>query len=123
MPAPAVIHCVAPSVITPPPPFESRCSDLAVQHVGHGLEAAVRVVGRALGLARRVLDGAHVVEQQERVGEAKVDAGERPAHLEALALEEPGRVDHGHHLAGDALGGARDPREGERVVGVTAACR
>ena len=28
MPAPAVIHCVSPSVIVPPPPFESWCSKI-----------------------------------------------------------------------------------------------
>ena len=28
MPAPAVIHCVSPFVITPPPPLESACSNV-----------------------------------------------------------------------------------------------
>ena len=69
MPAPAVIHWVAPSVMKPPPPL-SRGGRSPVQHVGHGLEAAVRVIGRALGLARGVLHGPHLIEQQERIGQA-----------------------------------------------------
>ncbi len=28
MPAPAVIHCVSPLVMTPPPPLESWCSKI-----------------------------------------------------------------------------------------------
>ena len=59
----------------------------AIDDVGHGLEAAVRVPGRALRLAGRVLDGADVVEQQERVGERELDARERAADEEAFALE------------------------------------
>ena len=87
MPPPAVIHWVSPSVITPPPPLESWCSKIAVDHVGDGLEAAVRVPRRALGLARRVVDLAHLVHVDERVEVGQVDAGEGPADGEALALE------------------------------------
>ena len=58
----------------------------AVDHVGHGLEAAVRVPGGALGLARRVLDLAHLVHVDERVEVGQVDAGEGAADREALAL-------------------------------------
>jgi hypothetical protein len=43
-------------------------SQPAVEHVRDGLEPAVRMVGRPLRFARRVLDRPHVVEQQERVG-------------------------------------------------------
>ncbi len=60
---------------------------LAVDHVGDGLEAAVRVPRRALGLARRVLHLAHLVEVHERVEVREVDAGEGAADREALALE------------------------------------
>ena len=59
----------------------------AVDDVGDGLEAAVRVPRRALGLARRVLDLAHLVHVDERVEQRQVDAGERAADREALALE------------------------------------
>ena len=58
----------------------------AVDDVGDGLEAAVRVPRRALGLARRVLHLAHLVHHDERVELRQVDAGERAAHREALPL-------------------------------------
>ena len=76
-----------------------------VEHVRDGLEPAVRVVRRALGLARRVLDGAHVIEHQERVGPRQIDPRGSAPHLEALALEERRRV-------GDLHDGAR-----RRVLG------
>ena len=49
-----------------------------VDHVGHGLEAAVGMPRRALGLARRVLDLAHLVHVDERVEVGQLDAGEGP---------------------------------------------
>ena len=58
----------------------------AVDHVGDGLEAAVRVPRRALGLAGRVLDLTHLVHVDERVEAGRVDAGERAADGEALPL-------------------------------------
>ena len=59
----------------------------AVDHVGHGLEAAVRVPRRALGLARAVVDLTHLVHVHERVEVGHVDAGEGSANREALAFE------------------------------------
>ena len=41
--------------------------DLAVEDVADGLEAAMRMPGRALRLVRAVHDRPDVVEQQERV--------------------------------------------------------
>ena len=62
--------------------------DLAVEHVGDGLEPAVRVPRRALRLAGRVLHGPELVEQEERIGEVEVDAArERSPDLEAGALD------------------------------------
>ena len=89
--------------------------DLAVHHVRHRLEAAVRMIGSALGLARRVLDGAHVVQQQERVRQAEVDAGGRATDLEPLAFEEPRCVDHARRPAGSA-GPPPDRRAAASVV-------
>ena len=71
----------------------------AVEHVGHGLEAAVRVVGRALRLARAEIDRAHVVEEQERVDLRERRGRERPAHLEPAALELADRGDDRLHRA------------------------
>ena len=59
----------------------------AVDDVRDGLEPAVRVPRRALGLAGRVLHLAHLVHVDERVEIGEVDAGERAADREALALE------------------------------------
>ena len=59
----------------------------AVDDVGDGLEAAVRVPGRALRLTGRVLDLAHLVHHHERVEVGEVDAGEGAADREALPLE------------------------------------
>lgn len=39
------------------------------EHIGHGLEPAMRVIGRTDGLARSVLDRSHFVEEQDRHGE------------------------------------------------------
>ena len=67
--------------------------DGAVDDVGDGLEAAVRMIRGTLGLAGGVLDRAEVIEQQERVGDREVDARERSADLEAFALETRRGVD------------------------------
>ena len=75
----------------------------AVHHVGHGLEAAVRMPGRALRLAGRVLDLAHLVHVNERIQRPEVDAMEGASHREALALE-PAR-------------GARDADDGSLMRG------
>ena len=75
--------------------------DHAVDHVGDGLEAAVRVPRRADRLVRRVLDRAELVEEEERVGDVRVDAArERTPHLEAGAFDG---VVRGHDLR-DAVG-------------------
>ena len=77
----------------PAPAVGVTVADLPVHHVGHGFEPAVGMVGRSLGLAGRVFHRSHVVEHQERIGEAEVDAGGRSPHLEPLAFEERRRVD------------------------------
>ena len=66
----------------------------AVDDVGDGLEAAVRVPRGALGLARRVLDLTHLVHVDERVEVGQVDAGESAADGEAFALEAARRRRH-----------------------------
>ena len=60
----------------------------AVDHVGHGLESTMRMPRRADGLVRRVLDGAELVEEEERVRDVRIDAaGEGTPHREAGALD------------------------------------
>ena len=116
-PEPAVIHWVSPSVIVPPPPWRVLVHEDAVDDVGDGLEAAVRVPGGALGLARRVLDLTHLVHVDERVERRQVDPGEGAAHGEALALEAARR---GRHRAHRPRHGIRQrlghARQGQDVV-------
>ncbi len=45
-----------------------------VDHVGHGLEAAVGVPRSALGLAGGVFDLSHLIEMDERIEVGKVDS-------------------------------------------------
>ncbi len=90
----------------------------AVEEVGDGLEAAVRMPRRALRLAGRVLDLAHLVEVDERVEVLEQDAGKRTADGEALALEAARR---GRQLADLPLTrddgvGRGDPGEDGDVV-------
>jgi hypothetical protein len=77
----------------------------------------MRMPGRGLGFAGRVLDGAQVVEQQERVGPGQVVAGERPPHLKALAFEVPGGGDQAGDGSDDRCrAGPSDTGEHEQVV-------
>ena len=95
MPPPAVIHCVAPSRIRPAAAVGVLVLHGAVDHVGDGLEAPVRVPARAPRLTGGVVDLAHLVHVDERVEVGEVDAGEGPADREALALEAGGGGRHG----------------------------
>jgi hypothetical protein len=89
-----------------------------VDHVCHGLEPAVRMPGRALGLAGRVVDLAHLVHVDERVELAEVDASERAPDRESLSLES-GRGG-GHRLHRPVRGhggiGLGDAGQDEDVV-------
>ena len=71
----------------------------AVDDVRHGLKAAVRMPGRALRLAWRVVDLAHLVHMNEGVERLQVNARERAADREALALERRWRGRDRQHLA------------------------
>src|SRR5688572_12548164 len=90
----------------------------AVDHVGDSLEAAMRVPGRALRLARGVLHLAHLVEMDERIEVAQVDAVKRAPDREPVALEPSWRVRDATHgaLACEHGVGRRDAREDGDVV-------
>ncbi len=87
-----------------------------VQHVRDGLEAPVRVPRRALRLAGRVLDLAHLVHVDERIEVGEIDAGERSADRESLALEAAGRRDDRCEPDGSS---PIHPRAGSRWSSVT----
>ena len=69
--------------------------------------------GRALRLARRVFDLAHLVEMDERVEVGEVDAGEGAADREALPFEPARGVRDAADgaLPGDGGIRFRDPRQ------------
>ena len=69
--------------------------DVAFQHVGHGLDAAVRMRGKAGDRPfARIVEG-KVIEQQERI------EGVLPARPEGPAQQDAGSLDH--HLRLDDL--------------------
>src|SRR4051812_16170124 len=59
----------------------------SIEDVGHGLEAAMRMVRRADRLVGAILGGAEVVEQQERIDVVELVSGEGTPHGESAALE------------------------------------
>ncbi len=83
----------------------------AVDDVRDRLKAPVRVPGRSLGLARRVLDFAHLIEVDERVELAEIHAGERSAHREPVTLEPARR---GRHATDGSLTGVDGSGAGMR---------
>src|SRR3954454_10884364 len=58
----------------------------AVDHVGHGLEAAMWMPRRAAWLTRCVVDLTHLVHVDERVEVGAVDARERASYGKAFTL-------------------------------------
>ena len=101
-PRPAVIHWVAPFVIDAAAADGVLVLESPVDHVGHGLEAPVRVPRGAFGLARCVLDLTHLVHVDERV-EVRDPRRRRPFARETLSLQ-PAR-------------GGGDGRDASRSVG------
>ena len=102
-PRPAVIHC------TPPPRDQAlvagriAVAHAPVEHVAHGFEAAVRMVGEAADVVARVV-GTEGVEHQEGVEPALQVLREHAGELDA------GTVAGG--LAGDQALDATRPRQG-----------
>ena len=71
----------------------------SLDHVGHRLEAPVRVPGGSLRLTGRVVDLTHLVHVHEGVQVTQAHPGERPAHRESLTLESSRRRGHRGHRA------------------------
>src|SRR5438445_2568714 len=59
----------------------------SVDHVGDRLEPAVRMPGRALRLARSVLNLAHLIHMDEGVEELLIQAVKSSAHRKGVALQ------------------------------------
>ena len=56
-----------------------------VEHVGDGLETAMRVIGEAGDVVFRLV-GAELIEQQERVEVGQLRLADDPAQLHACAI-------------------------------------
>lgn len=80
-----------------------RVLHLAVEDIGHGLEAAMWMVGRADCFAWRIVDRSHLVEQHERVRLTQARAGQRAARNEAGALALTMRGDELRYLERDGI--------------------
>ena len=66
---------------------------LTFEHVRHGLEATVGMVGRANGLAGRDVDGTHLVEKEEGVDHVERRGREGTVHEESAPFEGLDRID------------------------------
>ena len=66
-------------------------TELAFERVRDRFEAAMRMVGRALGLARRVIDRSHFVEQQERIEVHQQTCRKRTVDDKAAAFSRANR--------------------------------
>ena len=67
--------------------------DVAAQHVGDGLDAAVRMPGEALQVLVRLVR-AEVVEQQERIEQLRLAEAEGPVEVHAGPLDGRPALDH-----------------------------
>src|SRR5688572_11386398 len=90
----------------------------AIDHVGDGLEPAMRMPRRALWFARRVVDFTHLVEVDERVKILERDTGEGAADREPLPFEALRGVRDAtdRAFAGDGRIGCWDPWEDRDVI-------
>jgi len=61
----------------------------SLEHVGHRLEPAVRMIGRSHGLARAVVGRTHLVEEEKRIHQIQSRGRERTPHHETAAFELP----------------------------------
>ena len=90
----------------------------SVDHVGDRLEPAVRMQGRALRLARSVLNLAHLIHMDEGVEELLIQAVKGPSHRKALALQALWGGRDGDHGACASAGRVqfRDTRQRQNVL-------
>ena len=85
MPLPAVIHCTSPPRMAPAFPRESRVVDLALEHVGDGLDAAMGMPGESRAVEGGVV-ATEVVEHQEGVEKRLLAGTEGPAEMHPRAF-------------------------------------
>ena len=86
MPLPAVIHCTSPAPSAPLVAEAVAVLDRSGEHIGDGLDAAVRVPRKA----RTVVIGeivAKVVEQQKRIEGGRIAEAESAAQFDTGPLD------------------------------------
>jgi hypothetical protein len=91
--------------------------ELTIDEVREGFEPAVRMPGRALWLPWGVLNLAHLIHMDKRVEISGVDAGERPANWEALALIARRASRDGRDTSGSGIKWQVKTGKGQRVGG------
>src|ERR1700733_1841488 len=89
----------------------------AVDYVGDGLKAAMRMPGRALRLSWPVVHRAHLVHVHERVEFVHVDAGKGASNRKAVSLDASRRGGQRVQRTFDRGSGGRagDAREHKKI--------
>ena len=98
MPRAAVIHCTSPGTEVAAVAEAVLVPHVAVEHVGHGLEAAMRMRRKAGEVIVRIVRE-ELVEHQERIEPQVLAAAEAAAQLDAGAVGGGHGLDHGLQLA------------------------
>ena len=132
MPRPAVIHCTLPGLEQADVADAVAMAHAALEHDRHGLEAAVRMVGKAADVVGRGI-AAEGVEHQERVEPAlqrlRQDAGQADAVAVGGRLAADGALDAARAEGSGGSGGvhatqcsADSPRRQQRRFARSVAC-
>ncbi len=114
MPLPAVIHCTSPPADGARVAQRVGVIDLALEHVGDGLDAAMGMPGESRRVESRVV-AAEVVEHQEGVEKGLLAGAEGPAQMYPGALYgRPAGLGHALDLPYPVHGGAIPSLRAER---------
>jgi hypothetical protein len=90
----------------------------AIDHVGDGLKAPVRVPRSPLGLARGIVHFTHLIHVNEWIKGWEIHTRESPAHWEALTLKAGWCSRHRDHLTVNCLQvWLGDPWQGHGISG------
>ena len=98
MPRPAVIHCTLPGTQQADIALVVAMPHAAGEHVGHGLEAAMRMVGEAADIVGALV-GAELVQHQERVEIGQRRLADDAGQLHPGAVAGRAAADGGDHAA------------------------
>jgi hypothetical protein len=85
IPLPAVIHWTSPASMTPWFPTESPVLHAAVEHDGHGFEAAVRMLRETRNPGLRII-GSELIEHQKRIDHVQGSTADHSLEFHAGAI-------------------------------------